>query len=98
MSALVISNMSEVIEKLATENVGERGEASNGVPSQVDSVELDVGEGVKHIGVERKGRVFGTRHFVGRNEEWFGRARGRGREVRDGADGEISLTAPTGEG
>lgn len=55
MSALIISDMSEVIEELATENVEERGEASNSVPSQVNSVELDVGEGVKHIGIERKG-------------------------------------------
>lgn len=54
MSTLIISNMSEVIEEVATENVEERGEASNSVPSQVDSVELDVSEGVKHIGVERK--------------------------------------------
>lgn len=89
--------MSEVIEEPASQNVEERGEASDSVPSQVDSVELDVSEVVKHIGVERKVRVFRTWDFIGRNEKWFWRTRWRGREVGDGADGEIVLTAPTGE-
>lgn len=30
-------------------------------------------------------------------EKWFWRTRWRGREVGDGTDGEIVLTAPTGE-
>lgn len=89
--------MSEVIEEPASQNVEERGEASDSVPRQVNSVELDVSEVVKHIGVERKVRVFRTWDFVGRNEEWFGRASGRRREVGDGANGEIVVTAPTGE-
>lgn len=67
MATLIISNMSKVIKEVVTQNVEERGEASNSVPSQVNSIELDMSEVVKHMSIERKFGVFRTWNLVGRN-------------------------------
>lgn len=95
MSALVIGHTREIREEAVPQRIPERREPHDGVPCEVDGVELDVRQVVQHVRVERHPHLLVRGNLLLRHHEGLIGPGGvvGGRRLADGEPG-----GPPGEG